>query len=160
MNKNKRLSISSHGCLSTRTALSALVLWSLCMHAMDWNLRKDSKPKHVRDVGKCLPWPGTKCFCLNCLFQAVWKNLLLRSSSAPQIFTSPTHTGQANTFAWFPPWLICHWQEAKRMQTNNGAACALEYWQLLCLGVTLYLACTGNSSLFMVRSSRAVWRKF
>lgn len=74
----------------------------------------------------------------------------LRSSSAPQIFTTPTHTEQATTSARFPPWLICHWQEAKRMQTNNGAACVSEYCQLLGLGVGLYLARKGNPSFFLL----------
>lgn len=49
-----------------------------CLYACyGLNLHRGSKPKHVRDVGKYLPRPGTKCFCLNCLFQAVWKNPLL-----------------------------------------------------------------------------------
>lgn len=71
--------------------------------------------------------------------------------SALNLYNGNAHRGRANTLARFLPWLICHWQEAKRMQTNNGAARVSAYRQLLGLGVGLYLARKGNPSVSLSR---------
>lgn len=131
---------------------SVYLTWQLCLvHLYPWqsccfcspcsehclyacyglNLHRGSKPKHVRDVGKYLPQPGTEGFCLNCLFQTV-SNPLLVAFELSNLYNSKAYRanlGKPNTSGQFL-WLICHCQEAKGCKLDNSTACASEYWQL------------------------------